>query len=409
MIIFGLVCVESFDLTLSICFFIIRSGVYRPEISRVSGGMARDLPTQIQLIDETKLCNLLPYGNYSIIDARTVSEYETDAILGSINCPPPENFLQEIMTERNQELYTMDWLLDHCISSKNKEKFAWLPLLKTIITGECVTDPWILFLSDIFLNAKFKYLPEFLKFSSMKQHYPLLFTPKGESITFKKFRYPSEIIPNFLWLGSVESAQERKLIDSLKITHIINATIRSRRNFFPESIKYLSVDVLDEVSEDISNFFIPVNTFIDQAEQEGGRVLIHCQAGISRSACLTVNYIRVRNQWTLKEALEFVIQQRPEVHPNRSFMEQLIEQEALANPDHVTSIQFDDIGPHGGVKEKFIRRMTSTNSSLSIETSEVKSVNSLRDPLISISETEQRSERGGRERKRSNCFCCVLS
>lgn len=371
-----------------------------------------DLP-EISLMNETKLCNLLSYGNYSIIDARTLSEYENAAILGSINCPPPENF-DQILIEKNKDLYTLNWLSDNCISSNNKEKFAWLPLLKTVITGDCVTDPWILFLYEIFLNAKFKYPPEFLMFLSMKEHYPLLFTPKGESITFKKFRYPSEIIPNFLWLGSVESAQDRKLLDSLQITHIINATIRSRRNFFPETIKYLTVDVLDEVSEDISNFFLPVNNFIDQAQQENGRVLIHCQAGISRSACLTINYLRVRNHWTLKEALEFVIQQRPEVHPNRSFMEQLIEQEALANPDHVTSIQFDDIGPHGGVKEKFIRRMTSSNSSLSIETSsEVKSVNSLREPLVSIAETGQRDEREGnrqRKKKKSNCIiCCVLS
>jgi protein-tyrosine phosphatase len=372
--------------------------------------MARSDIPEIQLINETKLCNLLSYGNYSIIDARKASQYESSAILGSINCPPPENF-DQMITERNHEQFTLNWISDNCISSQNKEKFAWLPLLKTIITGDCVTDPWVLCLYEIFLNAKFKYHPEYLEFSSMKQHYPLLFTPKGESTTFKKFRYPSEIISNFLWLGSVESAQDRKLIDSLQITHIVNATIRSRRNFFPETIKYLTVDILDEISEDMSSFFAPVNQFIDQAQQENGRVLIHCQAGISRSACLTVNYLRVRNHWTLKDALEFVIQQRPEVHPNRSFMEQLIEQEALANPDHVTSIQFEDIGPHGGVKEKFIRRMTSTNSSLSIETtnSEVKSVSSLREPLVPISESGQQGDRRGEKKKKPTCLCCVLS
>jgi hypothetical protein len=65
------------------------------------------------------------------------------------------------------------------------------------------------------------------------------------------------------------------------------------------------------------------------------------------------------------------------------------------------------------VKEKFIRRMTSSNSSLSIETSsEVKSVNSLREPLVSIAETGQRDEREGnrQKKKKSNCIlCCVLS
>lgn len=354
----------------------------------------------MESINEIKLCNLLPYGNYSIIDARSWNMFNESAILGSLHCPPPDDF----KNKENQN-YTIEWLTENCISSLYLEKFAWLPLLKTVIAGDSINDPWILCLYQIFISAKFKYTPEFININLMKDRYPLLFTPRGESVTFKKFRYPSEIIPNFLWLGSVESAQDRKLIESLHITHIVNATIRSRRNFFPDFVKYLTVDVLDEVSEDMSDFFDPVNDFINQAEQENGRVLVHCQAGISRSASLVINYIRVRNQWSLKNSLEYVTQQRPEVHPNRSFMEQLIRQEALSDPDHMTSIQLEDIGIHGGVKDKFIRRMTSSNSSLSIEGTEVKSVNSLKEPLVSISESEKSPKD---ERRKSNCTCCII-
>jgi predicted protein tyrosine phosphatase len=369
----------------------------------------------IQFVNETKLCNLLPYGNYGVIDARPAEIFELDAILGSINCPPPRQNPAENEGEdegdNEKRTITMSWLIDNCISIQNREKFQWLPHLKTILVGENETDPWIRNLYEIFLTANFTHVPEFVNIMTMKQHYPLLFTPKGESITFKKFRYPTEIIPNFLWLGSVESAQDRRLIESLGITHIVNATIRSRRNFFPDIVKYLTVDVLDEVTEDMSNFFQPVNDFISTAEKEQGRVLVHCQAGISRSASLTINYLRVRNQWTLKDALEYVTQQRPEVHPNKSFMEQLIQQEALANPEQRTSIDINDIGTHGGVKEKVIRRMTSSNSSLSIDASEMKSVSSLRDPLVSISEATTSNDHIGKKRplpKKSNC-CCVIS
>jgi hypothetical protein len=368
----------------------------------------------IQFLNETKFCNLLPYGNYGVIDARPAEFFEIDAILGSINCPPPSKDptadFEEGEGDREKIIPTMSWLVDNCISAQNREKFQWLPHLKTIIVGECESDPWICRLFETFLAAKFKHVPEFISTVTIKQHYPLLFTPKGESITFKKFRYPSEIIPNFLWLGSVESAQDRRLIESLGITHIVNATIRSRRNYFPDLVKYLTVDVLDEVSEDMSNFFEPVNDFINGAEREQGRVLVHCQAGISRSACLTVNYLRVRNQSTLKDALEYVTQQRPEVHPNRSFMEQLIQQEAKSNPEQRTSIDINDIGTHGGVKEKVIRRMTSSNSSLSIDASEMKSVSSLRDPLVSISESTDHigKKRNYPNEKKSNC-CCVVS
>lgn len=367
-------------------------------------------------IDDIKLCNLLPYGNYILIDTRLFSLYEVNAILGSINCTLPLNI--ELNSIENN--LTIEWLSNNCILKSHTEKFAWIPLLKVIIVNDDINDPWSVLLYNLFMNLKFKYIPQFKCISKFYQHYPLLFLPKGESITFKKFRYPSEIIPDFLWLGSVESAQDKVLIESLKITHIVNATIRSRRNFFPEIVKYFTVDILDEVSEDMSSFFGPVNDFINEAERENGRVLIHCQAGISRSACLTINYVRIKNQWTLKESLEYVIQQRPEVHPNRSFMEQLIQQEILSNSDGSSSILYEDIGTHGGVKEKVLSRIMSSTSSLSIENSDKYSSSSLSEPLVSISESDPEQQNGKKRKKNKDqikngksgsnksCCCCTI-
>lgn len=362
-------------------------------------------------IDNIKLCNLLPYGNYTIIDTRPSYLYEINTIIGSISCSLPLNIEINNININN---ITIEWITNNCIKKIHLEKFSWISLLRVILIGDDINDPWLQLLYNLFINLKFKYIPQYKCYNNFYKQYPLLFVPNGESRTFKKFRYPSEIIPNFLWLGSVESAQDKTLIENLKITHIVNATIRSRRNFFPDLVKYFTVDILDEVSEDMTNFFEPVNQFIDEAEKEGGRVLVHCQAGISRSACLTINYIRIRNNLTLKEALEYVITQRPEVHPNRSFMEQLIQQEILSNSNGLSSIQYDDIGPHGGVKEKVLSRVMSTSSSLSIENSEKYSTNSLNEPLVSISESDPDSPAVKKNKKKvksdnqSGCCCIIM-
>jgi hypothetical protein len=65
--------------------------------------------------------------------------------------------------------------------------------------------------------------------------------------------FPNEIIPNFLYLGSLVQAHNREVIETLKITHICNVT-RAASNLFP-NIKYCRVFVEDSETEKISLFF----------------------------------------------------------------------------------------------------------------------------------------------------------
>ena len=63
--------------------------------------------------------------------------------------------------------------------------------------------------------------------------------------------------------------------------------------------------------------------FIDEAIDGGGRVLVHCQHGVSRSASVVVAYLCFSMGLSVDEALDTLRHDRPEAHPNNGFMQQL--------------------------------------------------------------------------------------
>ncbi len=73
-------------------------------------------------------------------------------------------------------------------------------------------------------------------------------------------------------------------------------------------------------------FFFSLST--DSVRNKGGRVFVHCQAGISRSATICLAYLMRTNRVKLEEAFEFVKQRRSIISPNFSFMGQLLQFES---------------------------------------------------------------------------------
>ena len=66
----------------------------------------------------------------------------------------------------------------------------------------------------------------------------------------------------------------------------------------------------------------------DHVKQSGGKVLVHCEAGISRSPTICMAYIMRTQQLRLDAAFDIIKQRRDVISPNFSFMGQLLQFES---------------------------------------------------------------------------------
>ncbi|XP_044135835.1 dual specificity protein phosphatase 4 [Bufo gargarizans] len=137
---------------------------------------------------------------------------------------------------------------------------------------------------------------------------------------------PVEILP-FLYLGSAYHAARRDMLDALGITALLNVS-SDCPNHFEGHFQYKCIPVEDNHKADISSWFMEAIEYIDSIKKNHGRVLVHCQAGISRSATICLAYLMMKKRVKLEEAFEFVKQRRSIISPNFSFMGQLLQFES---------------------------------------------------------------------------------
>lgn len=60
-----------------------------------------------------------------------------------------------------------------------------------------------------------------------------------------------------------------------------------------------------------------------------GRILVHCNKGVSRSSSMVIAYLMKRHSMPFDHALAFVVKRRPVANPNESFRRQLQDYERL--------------------------------------------------------------------------------
>ena len=101
----------------------------------------------------------------------------------------------------------------------------------------------------------------------------------------------SEIF-SYLFVGSYRVASDRDLLRSKGITHVINCSAAVVDCFFKDegTLEYLSLSMVDGRQDDIQWFMCDVIQFIHRAHKGGGKVLLHCEKGISRSCSFAITY-----------------------------------------------------------------------------------------------------------------------
>ncbi|KAF6745438.1 dual specificity protein phosphatase 12 [Ephemerocybe angulata] len=129
-----------------------------------------------------------------------------------------------------------------------------------------------------------------------------------------------EILPG-LWLGDFPSALDTETLKEKGIRSVLSA-MRGRVTVHETFIRHqISLD--DDPDADILVHFPPSIAFIGSELAKGRGVLVHCQAGISRSATIVAAYLMKTRNLNPQAALKMVRDTRPIISPNSGFLEQL--------------------------------------------------------------------------------------
>ncbi|EDQ91652.1 uncharacterized protein MONBRDRAFT_14600 [Monosiga brevicollis MX1] len=131
---------------------------------------------------------------------------------------------------------------------------------------------------------------------------------------------------SYLFLGSAVDASNLAALREHRITAILNITT-DVPNTFADSLQYQQIPILDTSEQNIQNYFEVAFEFINQAKQYGRNVLVHCQAGISRSAAFVIGYLMYERNMNLNDAHNYVSVCRSIISPNLAFMGELKEYE----------------------------------------------------------------------------------
>ena len=144
-----------------------------------------------------------------------------------------------------------------------------------------------------------------------------------DSSFMSSFLTPMHKIDNNLYLGGLMAANNLSLLNQADIASIVQALSKNTPITKHPGMKYHTLDIDDIPNANIVQYVPEAIKFIDRELMCGKVVLIHCAAGISRSASIAVAYFMVKYSIGYDEALARVRRGRGCACPNQGFEQQL--------------------------------------------------------------------------------------
>eukprot|EP01017_Pseudomicrothorax_dubius_P036688 TRINITY_DN5277_c0_g1_i1.p1 TRINITY_DN5277_c0_g1~~TRINITY_DN5277_c0_g1_i1.p1 ORF type:complete len:223 (+),score=38.34 TRINITY_DN5277_c0_g1_i1:49-669(+) len=130
-----------------------------------------------------------------------------------------------------------------------------------------------------------------------------------------------------LFLGNMGDAMDLELLQKCNITSVLSVADETNIIYPRTLIKsHLKVNyVVDSPYFDIKPYFNDCIDFIERRRKKGDNVLVHCMAGISRSATVVIAYMMKVYGYSVREAFKYIASLRPIIKPNSGFYYQLRE------------------------------------------------------------------------------------
>lgn len=119
-------------------------------------------------------------------------------------------------------------------------------------------------------------------------------------------------ITDQIYIGNYSSAEMLDYGNREGITHILNCTPSYHEGLESFNVKQININ---------DGFAIPLESIrfaiesITEAVSSGGKILVHCHAGVSRSVSLVCAYLMYTG-FSWDEALQFVRERRPQAFPH---------------------------------------------------------------------------------------------
>lgn len=172
----------------------------------------------------------------------------------------------------------------------------------------------------------------------------IITAPSGGYYVLPKDPY-NEVYPQ-IYISDGPTALCTNLLKRMGITHVLNAAMGKEKElclintspaFYKHvGIKFHGVEALDHVCFHLDNYFEEAANFIQDGVESKGKVLVHCRAGISRSATLVLAFLMLKKNLSVQEALRTVRSKRA-IIPNDGFLRQLCELDDRLNLEKACS------------------------------------------------------------------------
>lgn len=138
-----------------------------------------------------------------------------------------------------------------------------------------------------------------------------------------------EVYPG-IYIGDAPTARNKKYLEMLGITHLLNAAegkqygfANTDRSYYKDTrLKYIGLPLADLSTTDISKYFDIAADFIEDGVTSGGKVFVHCMVGVSRSATCVLAYLMLKKGMLAVDAVRTVRKNRF-IQPNDGFLHQL--------------------------------------------------------------------------------------
>lgn len=164
-------------------------------------------------------------------------------------------------------------------------------------------------------------------------------------------------VTDSLYLSNARAANNSSQVTANGITCIINVS-ETRNSCPPPGVEYVHIPVSDSPLSPLKDHFDEVADKIRTGAERGGRTLVHCNAGVSRSATLCMAYLMKHCGADLLEAHGCVKTSRPIVRPNSGFWKQLIQYETELRGCSSVRMVPSPIGEIPDIYEEEARNMT---------------------------------------------------